>query len=122
MVDYRHIIHALRQKPGALSGLVYRDQLFPRAAYRRLYQAAIAQLPDREACRLTVDLLSLAHERCCEAELAGIITTCLDQGNLPIMAELRTRFAPDVASLPVVTVQLAPLSSYDALIGTETAA
>ena len=122
VVDYRHIIHALRQKPGALSGLVYRDQLFPRAAYRRLYQAAIAQLPDREACRLTVDLLSLAHERCCEAELAGIITTCLDQGNLPIMAELRTRFAPDVASLPVVTVQLAPLSGYDALIGTKTAA
>ncbi len=37
------------------------------------------------------------------------------------MAELRTRFAPDVASLRNVTVQLAPLSSCDALIGTETA-
>ncbi len=65
VVDYRHIIHALRQKPGALSGLVYRDQrecqLFPRAACRRLYQTAMEQLPEREACRLTVDLLGLAH-------------------------------------------------------------
>lgn len=32
VVDYRHVIHALRRKPGALPGLVYRDQLFPREA------------------------------------------------------------------------------------------
>jgi hypothetical protein len=32
VVDYRHVIHSLRAKPGALPGLVYRDQLFPRDA------------------------------------------------------------------------------------------
>jgi transposase InsO family protein len=32
VVDYRHVIHALRKKPMALLNLVYRDQLFPRAA------------------------------------------------------------------------------------------
>src|SRR5580658_7582684 len=31
VVDYRHVIHALRKKPMALLNLVYRDQLFPRA-------------------------------------------------------------------------------------------
>jgi hypothetical protein len=30
VVDYRHVIHALRKKPMALNNLVYRDQLFPR--------------------------------------------------------------------------------------------
>ena len=35
VVDYRHVIHALRRKPMALLNLVYRDQLFPREAYRR---------------------------------------------------------------------------------------
>jgi len=30
VVDYRHVIHALRRKPMALPGLVCRDQLFPR--------------------------------------------------------------------------------------------
>ena len=32
VIDYRHIIHALLRKPMALLNLVYRDQLFPRAA------------------------------------------------------------------------------------------
>lgn len=27
-------------------------------------------LPDRAACRLMVNVLSLAHDRCCEAQLA----------------------------------------------------
>ncbi len=47
----------------ALLGLVYRDQLFPRDAYRRLFDTAIATLPARQAFRLTVDALALAHER-----------------------------------------------------------
>jgi hypothetical protein len=34
VVDYRHVIHSLRRKPMALLNLVYRDALFPRAAYR----------------------------------------------------------------------------------------
>ena len=32
VVDYRHVIRSLRRKPMALANLVYRDQLFPRAA------------------------------------------------------------------------------------------
>lgn len=57
VVDYRHVIHALRAKPGALPGLVYRDQLFPRDAYRRLYDAAMEALPERAACKLVVGAL-----------------------------------------------------------------
>ena len=30
VVDYRHVIHALRRNPMALPGLVYRDQFFSR--------------------------------------------------------------------------------------------
>ena len=54
VVDYRHIIHALRRKPMALLGLVYRDSLFPRAAYAHAFEAMRAALPDRLACRITV--------------------------------------------------------------------
>ena len=39
VVDYRHVIHSLRRKPMALLNLVYRDQLFPREAYRRTFDA-----------------------------------------------------------------------------------
>jgi hypothetical protein len=43
VVDYHHVIHALRKKPMALMNLVYRDQLFPRRAYARAFEALLAQ-------------------------------------------------------------------------------
>lgn len=116
VVDYRHVIHALRRKPMALPGLVYRDQLFPRDAYRRLYNVAIETLPEKAACRLTVDVLALAHERGCEAELATLITEQLDAGGLPDMGALHRRFAPDPARLPDISIPIIPLNAYDVLM------
>ena len=116
VVDYRHVIHSLRRKPMALIGIVYREQLFPREAYRRMFDRLLEQLPDRIACRTMVELLALAHERACEAELADILAADLDAGRLPDMVTLRRRFAPDPASLPEVVVTLAALSTYDILL------
>ena len=116
VVDYRHVIHALRRKPMALPGLLYRDQLFPRDACRRLFEAAMGALPAKRACRLTVDALALAHERGCEAELAAVIAEALDAGALPDIAALRRRFVPDPAALPEIAIPLAPLSDDDALM------
>jgi len=65
VIDYRHIIHALRRKPMALLNLVYREQLFPREAYRNTWDALIANVPARNACRVMVGLLALAHDRAC---------------------------------------------------------
>ena len=65
-----------------------------------------------------VDLLALAHERGCEAELADQLTADLDAGRLPELNRLRAHFAPDPAHLPNVVVQLAPLATYECLIGT----
>jgi hypothetical protein len=117
VVDYRHVIHSLRRKPMALLNLVYRDRLFPRDAYRRTFDRLRERLPDRKACRLMVDLLALAHERGCEAELAGQLDADLDAGQLPDLGRLRAHFAPDPACMPQVMVQLAPLASYECLIG-----
>ena len=115
VVDCRHVIHALRAKPGALPGLVYRDQLFPRDAYRRLYDAAMVALPERAACKLVVGVLAIAHERGCEADLAALIDASLDAGDLPDLAALRARFAPDPEALPLVTISMTALSACDVL-------
>jgi hypothetical protein len=117
VVDYRHVIHALRRKPMALLNLVYRDQLFPRDAYRLTFDRLIEKLPEKSACRLMVNLLDLAHERGCEAELATLLAADLASGQLPDIAALRARFAADPAALPEVVVHLAPLSDYEALLG-----
>lgn len=118
VVNYRHVIHSLRKKPGALPRLSYRDQLFPRDAFRHLYHAAMEALPEREACRLTVELLSLAHERNVEAALANAISDDLDTGTLPTLEGMRARFAPDPANVPQINVHLGQLIDYDRLIGT----
>jgi transposase InsO family protein len=115
VVDYRHVIHALRRKPMALLNLVYRDQLFPREAYRFMFERLRERLSDRLACKTIVELLSLAHDRACEAELATLLTEHLAAARLPDLAALRVRFAPDPARLPEVLVELVPLSLYEAL-------
>jgi hypothetical protein len=120
VVDYRHVIHALRRKPMALLNLVYRDQLFPRTAYKRAFDALRETGDDRHACRVTVGLLALAHERACEAELAVAIEADLDAGRLPDPAKLHARFRPEEAELPSVTVELAPLNAYDELVAANT--
>jgi hypothetical protein len=119
VVDYRHVIHALRRKPMALLNLVYRDQLFPRDAYRQTFDRLLERLPEKSACRLMVNLLALAHERGCEADLAALLAADFAAGQLPDLAALRTRFAPDPTALPAVTVLLTPLSAYEALVGND---
>ena len=117
VVDYRHVIHSLRQKPMALLNLVYRDALFPRPAYRAAWERLLAAGDARAACRTMVGLLALAHERCCEAELAQALAADLAAGRLPDLAALCARFrpaAPDRA--PEVSVTLPPIASYDALL------
>jgi len=116
VVDYRHVIHSLRRKPMALLNLVYRDQLFPREAYRRTFDALLEQTEERRACRLMVQLLAMAHERSCEAELAECLSDDLAAHRLPNLDGYRARFAPDPQSLPEVHVQLGSLSDYDALL------
>ncbi|MGE0769922.1 MAG: IS21 family transposase [Hyphomicrobiaceae bacterium] len=119
VVDYRHVIHALRRKPMALRCLVYRDRLFPRPEYKRAFEAMTERGDDRHACKVTVELLALAHERACEAELAHVIGADLDAGRLPDLAALRARFRPEEATIPSVAVELAPLGVYDELAAIE---
>ena len=73
VVDYHHVIHALRRKPMALLNLVYRDSLFPRDAYRQTFDRLLENLPEKSACKLMVSLLALAHDRGCEADLAAAL-------------------------------------------------
>jgi hypothetical protein len=115
VIDYRHVIHALRRKPMALLNLVYRDQLWPREAYRHMFDHLCERLPERGACKLMVELLSIAHERACEAQLAALLIEDLAADREPDLKALRTRFAPDLASLPEVRVHLTPLTVYEAL-------
>ena len=118
VVDYRHVIHSLRRKPMALLNLVYRDALFPRAAYRLAWEKLLAGGDPRSACKSMVSLLALAHERCCEAELATALTEQMarpEPAKIDVAA-LQARFAPVLAKMPSIVVNLPPVASYDLLL------
>jgi hypothetical protein len=116
-VDYRHVIHALRRKPQALAGSVYRDSLLPRSEYAAAWNALSEALPQRDACRRMVDLLWLAYDEACEAELAALIADDLAEARLPKAKSLKTRLEPRRRSLPADTpVALTALASFDALL------
>lgn len=116
VIDYRHVIHALRRKPMALLHLVYRDQLFPRRVFARAFELILAAQTERQACRTMVGLLALAHERACEAELAALLAQDLDAGRIPDLAALQNRFTPAPSAVPVVNVALASLAAYDEIV------
>ena len=122
VVDYRHVIHSLRRKPMALMGLVYRDSLFPRDAYRQMFEHLVEQSGERAACKNMVELLCIAHDRCCEAELGAMLEQDIAEQRLPDLVAVRARFSPDPQSLPQVVVTLGSLSAYDSLIVTGEAA
>jgi hypothetical protein len=115
-LDYRHFIDALKRKPQAFKGLVFRDALFPREAYRRMWEQLDLRLMQRQACQTIVALLEMAARDGVEGVLAQRLEALLAAGELPDVKRLREEFAPRKAELPQVTVEIPAASVYDVLL------
>ena len=83
VVDYRHVIHALRKKPMALLNLVYRDQLFPRRAYARVFEALCAKVGDKGACKIRSSRWRWRTIGPVRPSWRGSSTPSLKEGRLP---------------------------------------
>jgi hypothetical protein len=120
MIDYRHFVEALKRKPQAFKGLVFRDCLFPREAFRHTWEALDKALPQRQACRTIVGLLELAAMNGVEALLAQRLAGLLENGQLPELKAMQEEFAPRVnMTPPQVEVCLPSASGYDGLLSNE---
>ena len=116
VIDYRHLIPALKRKPGAFARWMLRDDMFPRAEYRLTWERLSEKLPERQACKVMVGLLDLAVRGACEMQLAQVLGDLLQVGTLPELNGLEEKFSPKVSSVPEVKVELPRLADYDALI------
>ena len=114
-IDYRHLVAALKRKPGAFARAVLRDAVFPRAVYRQTWERLAARLTEREACKTMVGLLVLAADGH-EAQLADELEQIIELDQLPELLALGRLLAPPKAEVPDVVVQLPALAGYDALI------
>lgn len=116
-IDYHHLIGTLRRKPQALRYLVYREALFPHAAYSRAWNALDDGLPQRDACRTMVGLLALASTNLpCEIALAARLDAILDAGRLPDLAVLEKEFVRSPSPASEVVIPEPDLQAYDRLL------
>ena len=113
-IDYRHLVGALKRKPGAFARWVLRDAAFPRAVYRQTWERLAAQRPEREACKTMVGLLILAANGH-EAQLAQELEQLVELDQLPDLHALTELLAPHKGDVPQVVVTLPTLATYDAL-------
>lgn len=114
-IDYRHVVGNLKRKPGAFARWVFRDDVFPRAIYRQTWETLSTQLPERQACKITVGLLALAADGH-EAALAIELEKLHASNELPDLALLTNTLAPRPTAAPSVVVELPPLGAYDDLL------
>ena len=114
-IDYRHLVAALKRKPGAFARWVLRDAAFPRAVYRHTWERLSAQQSERDACKTMVGLLALAADGH-EAQLAVELEQLIELDQLPDLHALTSLLAPPKADVPDVVVQLPALAGYDELI------
>jgi hypothetical protein len=114
-IDYRHLVAALKRKPGAFARWVLRDAAFPRAVYRQTWERLAAARPEREACKTMVGLLVLAADGH-EAQLADELEQLIELDQLPDLHALTELLAPPQSGVPDVAVELPALAGYDALI------
>jgi transposase InsO family protein len=115
-IDWRHMLPSLKRKPGAFARWVLREAMFPRSEYAQAWQRISAELPERAACRLMVELLDLAERANVVAELAGELAALHASGELPDIDVLRQRLAPRPPAMPEVEVVLPSSSVYDELL------
>lgn len=116
VIDYRHLVEALKRKPAALARWVHRDAAFPRPVYLQTWERLIAARPEREACRTMVGLLALAA-RGHEAQLAGELEQLIELDALPELEAITELLAPPATEIPQVRVELPALERYDAMLG-----
>ena len=114
-IDYRHLVAALKRKPGAFARWVLRDAAFPRAVYRQTWERLSAAQSERDACKTMVGLLGLAADGH-EAQLAVELEQLIELGQLPDLHALTDLLAPPKTEVPDVAVQLPALGDYDELI------
>lgn len=115
-IQYRHVIHSLVRKPGALRNYRYRDALFPTETFRRAHERLAAErsawATDAEYLRI-VELAAKTLEADVEAALAGLLAA----GEVPSFERVRERVCPPTPA-PALEAPTVDLSGYDELLET----
>ena len=114
-IDYRHIIHSLAAKPQAFRFSQFRDDLLPSPQYRQLWKRAEQQFTPQEACKWMVAVLRIAADYDCEGSLARELMMQAEQGQLPDLKSLQSRYLQHTEP-PPIPLRQHQIADYDQLL------
>lgn len=120
-INYRHVIHSLVKKPGAFARYRFQSSLYPRSIFRVAYDEMKQRL-DGRAEREYLQLLRLAAEES-EDQVAEILRGMVERGESIRSERVREMIvgyrSERLPRIPRIEIDLAPLWSYDLLLGGE---
>lgn len=120
LINYRHIIWSLVQKPGAFERYRYREDLFPSLTFRKSHDALHESLPTRKADVEYLRSLHLAAETM-ESKVEAALESLLSRGQLPLADRVKELVAPEEWKIPEIAIPQVDLEGYDNLLTTEVA-
>ena len=112
-IDYRHIIASLTRKPRAFAGYIYREELFPRPAFRQAYDQLV-RADERQADRHYLALLALAAERG-EDEVAAAVGVVLRAAGVPWPHDIAAALGQRETVAPWLSARSVPCAEDRAL-------
>lgn len=117
-VNWRHLLEALRRKPGAFRRYRYREHFFPSLVWRQAYDALQERYSEGRAEREYLGLLELAMDEARQPQVETALEALLGRGELTLDALKQAVGTCEptrevVAAIPVLQ---ADLQSYDALV------
>lgn len=116
VIDYKHLIYALRKKPQAFRYSQLREELLPSRKYRDIWNHVNKTMNPRAACKYIVNALYLANEYDREEELADYILLQIKQANPLTTTSLETRYKKEITILPKIIVSQHSLLEYDQIL------
>jgi hypothetical protein len=116
VVNYRHIIAGLRQKPRALLYCAWQSEILPNDEYRQLWQQMLATFERDSAARVMVEALYIAATQDKEAAVAQYLQAQLATQTLSLSGLQRHFQLLQVPEPPEIAAVQHPLSNYDLLL------
>jgi hypothetical protein len=116
LIDYRHVIWSLVNKPWAFRLYKFREEMFPTLVFRRAYDALSDALSARRADLEYLRVLHLAASTMqCDVEAA--LQLLHDEHRLPLFETVRSIVDPDIPEVPLLIDFEVSLDEYDTHCG-----
>jgi transposase len=113
-IDFKHIIHSLRKKPGAFENYKYKEHMYPNISFRKTYDMLRNRYTNESANKYYIELLYLA-KMYSVPEVTAALEKLLKNKVVP-KSHLVTPHLIQEVKVPDVHVDIPDLEEYNQLL------